>query len=153
MKISMSARAGVLPIGSDTPRHQRGAVNRNRQRHHAKPHHQHLIDRPAESLVESVVRHLRRFDLRPLARRRLRGHVDHHRNHPLDLIDLALDRGVDHAAVDRQQRAEIERKALIDLARRRLEAGGQVGRGVTSRTYARPRIAETTVDCPLLTIR
>ena len=38
------------------------------------------------------------------------------RHHPLHLVDVALDRGVDHPPVEAHQRGELQGKALVDLA-------------------------------------
>ena len=57
---SRPPRAGVLPIGSRTPGTSGAPSNRQRQRAHA--HHQHSIGRPAEPLVEPVLRGLKKGD-------------------------------------------------------------------------------------------
>ena len=103
-------------------RDNRLAVAGNWNRHHSHPHQQHLILRPAESLVEPEVDHLGNLNLRPLTRGSLRRNVQIHRQEFLDLVNLAFERGVDPAAVKRQERTQLERKPFVDQSGFRLEA-------------------------------
>ena len=97
------------------------------------------------------LRHLRHLHLGPLPRRGRRGDLHEDRDHPFHLVDVALHRGVDRAAVEATSGREFQRKALVDLPGLGLEARIAVGPQQYVAYVVRGRVCEITVDCPLFT--
>ncbi len=76
-----------------------------------------------EFFGEAMIVQLRHLDFGALPRGGGCGHIEHHRHQFLDLVDVEFHHRVDHFAIERQQRLELQRETFVDLAHFGFEAG------------------------------